>query len=138
MQPDRPAEVVRRLSDALWRERDLDSALELIHPKADFDWSDSRAPYRGHFRGHAEMMHAFQMMIDAWDEWHPEFEEVIDVDHDTVLIVTHVRARGKESGVPVEARGASLWSVQDGKVTQAKLFQSKTEALAAAGVADER
>jgi ketosteroid isomerase-like protein len=132
------AEVVRALSDALWRERDLDAAFDLVHPEADFDWSDSRAPYHGHFKGHAELTRAFEVMMDAWDEWYPEFEEVVEIDRETVLIVTHVRARGKESGVPVEARGASIWSVRDGKVVGAKLFQSKTEALEAVGLAEKR
>jgi ketosteroid isomerase-like protein len=127
------APVVRRLSDALWRDRDMDAALDLVDPEAVFDWSDSRAPYRGVFRGHGEMRTAFQLMIDAWDDWHPEFEEVVEVGPETVLIATHVRARGKGSGVPVEARGASVWSVRDGRVTSAKLFQSKAEALAALG-----
>jgi ketosteroid isomerase-like protein len=128
------ARVVRSLSDALWRDRDLDTAVKLIDPEAVFDWSDSRAPYRGVFRGPAEMRNAFQLMIDAWDDWHPEFEEVIEVDPQTVLIATHVRARGKGSGIPVEARGASVWSVRDGKVTGAKLFQSRDEALRSLGL----
>jgi ketosteroid isomerase-like protein len=132
------AEVVRALSDALWMERDLDAALDLVHPEADFDWSDSRAPYHGHFKGHGELRRAFEVMMEAWDEWYPEFDEVIEVDRDTVLIVTNVHARGKGSGVPVEARGASLWSVRDGLIISAKLFQSKGEALHALGLADAR
>jgi ketosteroid isomerase-like protein len=132
------SDVVRRLSDALWLERDIDAARDLIHPDADFDWSDSRAPYQGHFKGHGEVTRAFQIMIDAWEEWHPEFEEVIEVDDETILIVTHVQARGKGSGAPVEARGASTWSVRDGKVIRAKLFQSKTEALEAVGLEEKR
>jgi hypothetical protein len=53
-------------------------------------------------------------MIDAWDEWRPEVEEVIEVDPSTVLVMTHVRARGKGSGVPVEAlqsRAAALEAI---------------------------
>ena len=132
------AAVVRKLADALWRDRDLDAALELIDPEAVFDWSDSRAPYRGLFTGHAALTEAFSVMIDAWDDWHPEFEEVIEIDPETVLIMTHVTARGKGSGVRVDAHGASAWSVRDGKVTGAKLFQSKDEALQALGLVDSR
>ena len=47
------------------------------------------------------------------------------------MIVTHVRARGKGSGVTVEADGAGVWRVRDGKIAYAKLYQSKAEALAA-------
>jgi hypothetical protein len=89
------AEIVRRLTDALWKERDLDVARNLIHPEADFDWSDSRAPYHGHFKGHAELTRAFEVLMDAWDEWDPQFEEVIEVDRDTVLIVTHIQSKGE-------------------------------------------
>ena len=131
-------ELLRKLNDALWRDRDLGAALELVDPDADLDWSDSRAPYGGRFKGHDGLRHFFQMFIDAWDEWYPEFEEVIDVGPETILIVTRVRARGKGSGVPVEARGASIWSVRDGKVVSAKLFQPKAEALAALGVSEPR
>jgi hypothetical protein len=51
--------------------------------------------------------------------------------------VTLVRARGKGSGVVIEAHGASVWSVCDGKVTRAKLFQSKAEALEAVGLSEQ-
>jgi ketosteroid isomerase-like protein len=127
------AEVVRRLAEVAWRDRDIDAALEMIDPNAVFDWSDSRAPYGGRFDGHRALREFFQVFVDAWEEWNVEFEEVIEADLGTVLIVTHVIARGKGSGVPVEAHGASIWSVRDGRVMGAKLFQSKDEALAALG-----
>ena len=87
--------TIRRLFDAVWRDRDLDAAWELVDPEAEFDWSDSRAPYRGHFKGRAALTEAFQAMIDAWDEWDPEFEEVIEVDDETghVLDVRRVGLR---------------------------------------------
>jgi ketosteroid isomerase-like protein len=126
------AQIVREFSDLIWSGRDLDAAMELVHPQAVFDWS--RAPYTGLFEGHAAVREASEALWDAWDEWDPEFEEAIDVDPETVLIVTFVRARGRGSGVPVEAHGASLWSLRDGKIIRAKLFQSKEEALEAAGL----
>jgi ketosteroid isomerase-like protein len=125
------AQIVRTLSNLMWNDRRLDAALELVHPEAVFDWSDSRAPYRGLFQGHAAIREAAQALWEAWDEWDVGFDDVIDVDSETVLIVTNVRARGKGSGLRVEAHGASLWSVHDGKIVYAKLFQSKDEALEA-------
>jgi ketosteroid isomerase-like protein len=127
-------EIVRALNDAMWVDHDIDAALALVDPDADFDWLASRAPYRGTFKGHAELTRFFEQMQEAWEEWIPTFEEVIDLDPETVLIVTLVRARGRGSGVPVEARGASVWSVREGKVAGAKLYQSKEEALEALGI----
>jgi ketosteroid isomerase-like protein len=127
------AEIVRELSDC-WRRRDFDAAMRLIDPDAEFDWTSSRAPYAGLYRGHAQVTEIWQALTDAWEEFYPEVEEAIEVDHETVVIVTRVRARGKGSGVPVRAKGASMWVLRDGLVVRAKLFQSASEAFAATGL----
>jgi ketosteroid isomerase-like protein len=126
-------DVVRELFDRVWARRDVEAAIELVHPDAVFDWSNSRSPYRGVYQGHAALREAAERTWDAWDEWITRFEEVIEIDPETVVVVTFVRALGKGSGVPVEAHGASLWTVRNGKIARAKLFQSKAEALEAVG-----
>jgi ketosteroid isomerase-like protein len=121
------------MTDLLWRERDIDGALALLHPDADIDFSDSRAPYRGRYRGRGEIRNLFEAMAEAWDRFYPEYREMIEVDPETVLVVTLVRARGRGSGIPVEAHGAGIWSVRDGKIIRGKLFQSKAAAMEAIG-----
>lgn len=124
-------EIVRRFLELSLERRDFEAALQLVHPDAEMDWSNSRAPYRGVYRGYAEAMSAWATWLEAWDEWHTEVKEWIEVDSETVVVVTHVRARGKGSGVTVDAGGAGVWRVRHGKIDHAKLFQSKDEALAA-------
>lgn len=128
---------MRRAWDLVLQRRDFDAAAELIADDAAFDWSNSRAPYGGVYRGHGELRAMWMLWLEAWEEWETEVVEAIEVEAGTVLTVTRVRARGRGSGVPVEARGASLWTVRDGKIVTAKLFQSKPEALAAIGLGDE-
>jgi ketosteroid isomerase-like protein len=129
--PPANAEIVRRFLELSLERRDFEAALELVHPDAEMDWSNSRAPYRGVYRGYAQAMTAWAAWLEAWDEWHTDVKEAIEVDPETVVIVTHVRARGKGSGVTVNAAGAGVWRVRDGKIVHAKLFQSKAEAFAA-------
>jgi ketosteroid isomerase-like protein len=126
----RPLDTVLQLLDAV-RDQAVDKGIEFVHEDAEFDWSESRAPYSGVYRGTAVMETFWAVWLDAWEEWVPEIAETIEIDPETVLIVTKIRARGTGSGVPVRAQGASLWRVRDGKVVWAKLFQSKEEALAA-------
>ena len=123
-------EIVRRFWELALVHRDLALAMGLTHADVVFDWSDSRAPYRGLYRGIDEVRGAWQTWLEAWDEWRPAVE-AIEVDPETVVIVTQVQARGKGSGVTVSAQGASVWNLRDGKITRGKLFQSKDEALAA-------
>ena len=51
-----------------------------------------------------EVTGAWQTWLEAWDEWKPEIVEAIEVDPETVVVVTQVHARGKGSGV-TGARG---------------------------------
>ena len=105
-------EVVRTVLDLVFVKRDFDAALRLIDAEGVVDWTDSRAPYSGIYRGHAEIRKAWEGWTDAWDEWNPQIEEAIVVDPDTVVVVTLVHARGRGSGVAVIAHGASVWMVR--------------------------
>ena len=113
---------------------DLDGALQFVDERCVMDWSASLAPYRGIYQGHEEIRDTWQHWRDAWDEWTPEVTEAIEVDDDTVVLVTLIHARGKGSGVPVRAGGAIALTVLDGKVTRARLFQGRGEALEAVGL----
>lgn len=48
-----------------------------------------------------------------------------------LIVVNHIRMRGRGSGVEVDAVGAQLWTIADGEVQGVKLYQSKAEALEA-------
>jgi uncharacterized protein len=127
-------EIVRKVYERSW---DPEANLkDFFESEAVMDWTASRAPYSGIYRGHAEIRKFWQAFLEAWDTWNVELLEVFDVDHETVVCVTLVRARGKDSGIPTEAHGAGVWSLRDGKITRAKLFQSKAEALEAVGGLD--
>jgi ketosteroid isomerase-like protein len=130
-------EIVRRALELVLHDRDFDGAAELLDDHAEFDWSNSRAPYGGVYRGRDEVRAMWQLWMGAWEDWETEIVEAIEVDADTVVIATRVKGRGKGSGVEVGARGASVWTVRDGKIVKGKLFQSKAEALAAVGLAGQ-
>ena len=44
-----------------------------------------------------------------------------------------VRARGKGSGIDMEAHGAMLWTLREARSARIKMFQNKDEALKAVG-----
>jgi hypothetical protein len=95
------------------------------------DWRASRAPYAGLYEGKDQIRRMVGAIDDAWEEWGTEIIEAIEPDDETVLITTRVHARGKGSGITVEAHGASIWKFRYGLITRATLYQNKDEALAA-------
>src|SRR4051812_12275813 len=61
-------EIVRRTIEA-WNRRDLDGALQNLHPDAEVDWSESSGVQRGVHRGIEEIRR-------FWEEWLDLFEEI--------------------------------------------------------------
>jgi ketosteroid isomerase-like protein len=129
-------DIVRRFY-AGWARRDLDAALACVHPEIEFDWSGSMSSFKDIYRGRAGIKQAWIEILDAWDEFSPEVEGVIDCGPERLVTPTLVRGRGKSSGIQMEAHGAVLWKLREGKILLGKLFQSKEEALEAVGLSEQ-
>ena len=125
--------LVRRFEKS-WARQDLDGALECVHDELEFDWSDSMGPFVGTYRGHDGLTRFWTDMLEAWERFSPEMVEVIECGPERLITLDVVRARGKGSGIDMEARGAMLWTVREGKIVGAKMFQTKAEALEAVGL----
>jgi ketosteroid isomerase-like protein len=129
-------EIVRRFEDS-WTSRDLDAAMECGDGEFEFDWSDSMGPFKGTYKGHDGLARFWTDMLDAWEHFSPEMVEVIEFGQEGLITVDLVRARGKGSGIDMEARGAMLWSVREGKILRGKMFQTKDKALKAVGLSEQ-
>lgn len=126
-------EIVRRVFEAVSR-RDVDAALASAADEFVIDWSNSIGPAKGIYRGKERVREFSTAFLEAFEyvQWHPE--EIVDVDESRVIVVNHARVRGRGSGVEVDAVGAQLWTISGGKARSMKLYQSKAEALEAAGL----
>jgi ketosteroid isomerase-like protein len=127
-------ELVRRVA-ALFNEVDVDAALDFAADDFVMDWSNSIGPLRGVYEGHDGVRDLFDAFSEAWEEIKWEPLEITELDDDHVLVVNHVRMRGKGSGVEVDATGAQIWTLRDGVGRRITLYQSKAEALEATGLA---
>lgn len=126
-------EVVREFLEALWDRRDYEAARLLANPGLKLDWSESRAPYAGVTQGFDAAVRWFQGVAEAFSDYGVERRSFSDCGEAFVVVEQSISGRGRDSGVEVRATGATVWEVQSGKVVSGKLFQSKTEALEAAG-----
>src|SRR6266516_1365241 len=85
-------EIVRKINDFAG---DPDTNLEFIDADAVFDWTASRAPYSGIYRGQVEIRKFWQAFLEAWDEWTVEVQDLIEVDSETNHL-RHARPRSRE------------------------------------------
>jgi ketosteroid isomerase-like protein len=126
-------EIVRRHNEA-WNQRDLSSVLVLWRSDAEIDWSRSRGPLKGLYRGHHEL-EAF------WNEFWSTFE-LVEVELGNfrqtgpyVVASNTAHMRGRD-GVEVIARSTSVYTVENGQITRLRMFQERAEALEAAGLSE--
>ena len=70
----------------------------------------------------------------AWSEWSAEPEEYIDAG-EKVIVVLRVKATGRGSGVGLERQDAIVYAMRDGMVVRMDYYNSKRQALEAAGLA---
>jgi ketosteroid isomerase-like protein len=128
-------ELVRRSTDA-YNRRDLDGFLENWAPDAVVDWSNSRGFEAGVYRGHGEIRAFTQQFLAAFDEVRIELlADPVEVQ-DGLLVAENVTYLQGRDGIEVEARSAWLITIRDGEQTSLTLYQTKQEALEAAGLSE--
>lgn len=124
-------EIVRRAIDA-YNRRDLDAMLREWAPDAVVDWSNSRGVEARVYRGDEEIRIFAERFFETFGEGQVEIVELDEIEPGVLIVDNLTRFRGRE-GIEVEARAAFLITVRGGVQTSLTLYQSKAEALAAAG-----
>jgi ketosteroid isomerase-like protein len=120
--------IIRRSYEA-WNAGCLDSVSHTMDPCVEVDWSDSLAPYRGVYRGHADWLRLF-------DQIRSPFEQVTTEPEDFIICGQHIavpntaRMRGRD-GVEVVAHSTLVFTFHGVKVVAMRLFQSEADARAA-------
>ena len=126
-------ETVKRAYAALNR-GDLPTMLGLCDPEVEFD--NTNAVFEAAvYHGHAGLVEFFSLGKDMWETQRFEPEEVIPVGDDQVLVSQRIVSVGRD-GVQTIARNAAVYTLKQGKATHIKSFQTKSEALEAAGLSE--
>jgi ketosteroid isomerase-like protein len=129
-------ELVRSLFTA-WEHADY-SSVEWADPEIEYVHPDGPEP--GRWIGLAGMREAARERLSAWDEYHPEAEEYLELDDSRVLVLTRFSGRGKTSGLElgqIRPKGATLFELRDGKVTRIAQYLDRERALADLGLVSE-
>jgi ketosteroid isomerase-like protein len=130
-------ETVRRIFED-FETPGWDTALALLDPDVEFDWSAAEGPYADIYRGREAVRQVTEGYFgdEAWERVSIT-PDVLHADSDIVVVLAHIKGRGKLSGVEVEARLAQVWTVRGGKVVRMKYYHDKTEAFEAVGLSEQ-
>ena len=124
-------ELVRR-SIASANAGDWESAFRDAAPNYELDWSRTRGPeVPGVYRGE-EAQRVLIDFLESWQSVRIEPDEFIEVgEHVVVPTTEHFVGR---DGIEVQARNTWTWTIRDGMIVRACLYQDKQEALKAVGL----
>ena len=124
-------EVVRRYNDA-WNRRDLTTWLAGFSSGAEIDWSRSRGPLRGVYRGRSEHEAFWDGFWSTFEDVQVEYHGFSEIGSEVVVPNTaHIRGR---QGIEVVARSTFVYTVENGQITRFRMFQEQDEALEAVGL----
>lgn len=125
-------EIVRRVAEA-FQAGDRDYWREVFAPDIIWDLSRSDLLVAGVVRGHDAVEAFFRDWLGTWDEYEATTLELID-GGDSVVHCFHQRGRGKHSGIETERDYFAVYELEDGVIVRYRHFESREEALAAAGL----
>jgi ketosteroid isomerase-like protein len=83
------------------------------------------------YHGPDGMRDWMESVRSAWEWFEVSTDEVIVDTEDEVLLVEHLKARGRGSGAEVEMTIYAIYSFEDGLVKRRRVFMDREEALAA-------
>ncbi len=123
--------IVREFSE-LFEKGDRDAWRESFHPDVVWDVSASELPGSGVYHGHAGVERFFRDWLGTWTDYEVANSEFIEVG-DAVVVVFHQTGTGRGSGVRTERDFFGIYDLKDSKVIRFRLYESREEALEAAG-----
>jgi ketosteroid isomerase-like protein len=125
-------EVVLKGVQAINRQ-DADAFVALFSP--DVEWEDAIfwSGVARTYRGRAELREWFNAVLEPWEGFHCEVDEITEAADDRVFLGLLLTTRGKGSGVETQLRFWSVFWAADGMITRRKVFRERAEALEAAG-----
>jgi ketosteroid isomerase-like protein len=85
--------------------------------------------------GHEEVVAFFERLGEIWERQELAPSDFL-VAGDQVVVSVRVTAVGKESGVETSAHGGHLWTFRGDQASGLRIFQSRAEALRAAGLSE--
>ena len=117
--------------------RDFDVLLLGIDPTIEYRPADEARPpgMDAVFHGHAGYQEVWQQMMDAFDDFHAEPVDIIDLG-DTLILAIQYAGHGTGSGVPVKVPLFQVFRVRLGLAVWQQDFSDRSEALEAAGLSE--
>jgi ketosteroid isomerase-like protein len=127
-------ELLRRFYE-YFNQGDIDALLELCSPEVEIYKDPDVVEMVAAFmpRGRERVAQYLRGWLDSWDAYLARPEEFLGSGEE-VAVLTHLRARGRNSQFEIEEDMADVFTVRNGSVSRLRLYVQRTDALKAIGL----
>lgn len=94
-------------------------------------------PDGGEYHGIEGLSAAWRDFLGAWENFRIRTERVVAGDAGVYVLLIRLKARGKGSGVDIDAEVANLVRMRDGRIARLEMFWDRDAALSAAGARED-
>jgi len=109
---------------------------DLLDDEVEVDFRTFPTPdYAGVVHGREDAIRMWRRYWGTWADYSLQLEEAVDAG-DKVVIVMRESGTGKGSGIALERTWANVWTLRAGKLVRLRLFETKEQALEAAGLSE--
>ena len=128
-------EFARRFFDTFNREG-VEAVLPYFDPEIEWltppEWLEEQV-----YKGHQGLRKLAAAWGDNFAEYRLDFERLIDVADDEVLVLVHQRGRIKGSNAGIEQQVGFEWQLRDGRIDRVRVHFSWEDALDTAGLPEQ-
>jgi ketosteroid isomerase-like protein len=101
----------------------------------DFEWIPvAEIPGPSSYRGLEGFVQFMRTWTEDFERWSFVLERLVEADDDRVVAMVHQWGLGKGSGAPVELHFATVFELEDGRVTRMQNYLHPAGALEAVGL----
>jgi ketosteroid isomerase-like protein len=108
--------------------------LEILDEQVEWDYVGA-FPEAVTYHGPEQVGQFLSAWARGFDDFGFEADEIVDAG-DSVMVYLHQWGRGRGSGVEVDSRTWQVFTFRDGKVVHCRGYETKAEALEAAGLSE--
>jgi ketosteroid isomerase-like protein len=106
---------------------------EFFDPEVHVRWADPIFARHAETHGAEALAKAVKGMLDAYEQVTATAERIVETaEH--VVVADVWRGRGKASGIELDSRRASAWTISGGKATEVVFHDQRPDPLEAAGI----
>jgi ketosteroid isomerase-like protein len=127
-------EIVRRAIDA-FNQRDVDEMVRAWDFEIEVDWSQSRGPEAGIYRGQEAALGLWTAFFAMFDRATVSPDEFIECG-EHVVVPNRADFRGRDH-VRVQAQSALVATLRNGRIVRWRLYQERADALEAMGLPEQ-